>query len=592
MKAIMIMFDTLSRRFLSTYGNPWVHTPNFERLKQKSIQFDNFFCGSLPCMPARRELHTGRYNFLHRSWGPLEPFDVSAIELLKNNGVYTHIVTDHSHYWEDGGATYLPRYNSWEGFRGQEGDRWMDIVNRKRLQIPEQLASAKKGISLFHNWANRQQMEDEKAYPSLQTIEAGISFIKKNYKEDNWFLQIECFDPHEPFMVPERFLAMYEDTYVGKHFDWPAYASVTENEVEKEHLIKQYAALISMCDESLGKILDLMDTYQLWEDTMLIVNTDHGFLMGEHEWWGKNVQPCYNEIAHLPFYMYHPQSKAIGSQQPTLCQTIDIAPTLLDFFNITIPDTVLGKSILPTLEHNQPLHAEILFGSFGHHVNVCDGTHIYMRSPISPDNKPLYEYTLLPTKMRGFFSNQSLKETSLVNNFSFLHNLNVLKVPSDTMVSSYQFGNKLFDFANDKNQENPIEDIEIEKAMIEKLRTLLILNEAPEEQYERLGISKTIPMTTTLLKQQKQERQDRLDIQGYPNLTQSQKAKLCFIKQFLKNNEQMTIAQPWDQLSSSPVDNMDTAIDAIFFRIIDNLKLEPNHRNYLVMLYQDSARID
>ena len=63
-------------------------------------------------------------NFLHRSWGPLEPFDISVVDVLKNKGIYTHLITDHSHYFEDGGATYHNRYNSWEGFRGQEGDRW------------------------------------------------------------------------------------------------------------------------------------------------------------------------------------------------------------------------------------------------------------------------------------------------------------------------------------------------------------------------------------------------------------------------------------------------------------------------------------
>ena len=98
MKAVLVMFDTLSRRYLSTYGNDWVLTPNFKRLEEHCVVFDQFYCGSLPCMPARRELHTGRYNFLHRGWGPIEPFDVSSIEMMKAKGIYTHIVTDHSHY--------------------------------------------------------------------------------------------------------------------------------------------------------------------------------------------------------------------------------------------------------------------------------------------------------------------------------------------------------------------------------------------------------------------------------------------------------------------------------------------------------------
>ena len=70
MKAVMIMFDSLNKRMLSPYGCTWVHTPNFRRLAAHTAMFDNFFVGSMPCMPARRELHTGRLNFLHRGWTP------------------------------------------------------------------------------------------------------------------------------------------------------------------------------------------------------------------------------------------------------------------------------------------------------------------------------------------------------------------------------------------------------------------------------------------------------------------------------------------------------------------------------------------
>jgi arylsulfatase A-like enzyme len=65
-------------------------------------------------MLVRRELHTGRYNFLHRSWGPLEPFDESLPEILKEHGVYSHLASDHQHYWEDGGATYHTPLFVWD----------------------------------------------------------------------------------------------------------------------------------------------------------------------------------------------------------------------------------------------------------------------------------------------------------------------------------------------------------------------------------------------------------------------------------------------------------------------------------------------
>ncbi len=73
---------------------------------QRCVTFDRHYVGSLPCMPARRDILSGRLNFLHRSWGPMEPFDNAFPDLLHQAGVYSHLITDHFHYLEDGGATY------------------------------------------------------------------------------------------------------------------------------------------------------------------------------------------------------------------------------------------------------------------------------------------------------------------------------------------------------------------------------------------------------------------------------------------------------------------------------------------------------
>ncbi len=98
MRCIMVMYDTLCRHFLSPYGNTWVKTPNFARLADRAVTFDNNYVCSLPCMPARRDLHNARANFLQRDWGALEPYDDSMPEILRQNGIYSCLVSDHYHY--------------------------------------------------------------------------------------------------------------------------------------------------------------------------------------------------------------------------------------------------------------------------------------------------------------------------------------------------------------------------------------------------------------------------------------------------------------------------------------------------------------
>lgn len=146
-------------------------------------------------------------------------------ELLRDCGVHTHLVTDHYHYFEDGGATYHTRYRSYEAFRGQ------DFVNRSYMDTAE-----KQSQSL--------------------TFQAGLHFMERNRDADNWFLQIETFDPHEPFYSQQRFKDLYPHQYQGKLFDWPLYQKVTEDAETVNHLRMEYAALLSMCDESLGRVLD------------------------------------------------------------------------------------------------------------------------------------------------------------------------------------------------------------------------------------------------------------------------------------------------------------------------------------------------
>lgn len=495
MKAIMVMFDTLNRHMLPPYGCDWVHAPNFRRLAERTVTFTNSYVGSMPCMPARRELHTGRYNFLHRSWGPLEPFDDSMPEILKQNNIYTHLITDHQHYFEDGGAGYHPRYNSWEFLRGQEGDPWIGRVADPEmpemlLPMPENAPRVVKNMRR-QDWINRTYMTEEAMMPQAQTFARGIEFIRANHAQNNWFLQLETFDPHEPFFTPQKYKDLYPHEYTGPHFDWPPYRPVQETPEQVQHMRYEYAALLSMCDAYLGQVLDLMDELNLWEDTLLIVNTDHGFLLGEHEWWAKMVQPMYQEVAHTPLFIWDPRCRRQGGQCDALVQTIDLAPTLLEFFGVARPPAMQGVPLREAIAHNAPVRSAALFGGHGGYVNVTDGRYVYMRGAASTANGPLYEYTLMPTHMRWPFAPEELQTTEMVAPFSFMKGCRVMKIPGHGWrgLDSYQLGTMLFDLEHDPQQMQPLDDPAVEQMMIDHLLRLMRENEAPVEQYERIGLA-------------------------------------------------------------------------------------------------------
>lgn len=516
MRAIMVMFDSLNRNLLEPYGCDWTKTPNFKRLAEHTVKFDNCYVGSLPCMPARRELHTGRSCFLHRGWGPLEPFDDSMPEILKENNIYTHLVSDHQHYWEDGGATYHTRYSSWECSRGQEGDPWKAVLPVKAgdeslFHSPIHSYNEVGGVR-YRDKMNRTYTATEETMPQAVTFENGLEFLRTNYQADDWFLQIETFDPHEPFFTTEEYKKLYPHIYDGKSADWPCYYPVQEDEATISHVRYEYAALLSMCDAYLGKVLDFMDQHDMWKDTMLIVNTDHGFLLGEHDWWGKNIMPVYDELANIPLFVWDPRLGIKGETRSSLTQTIDMAPTLLEFFGVTIPKDMDGKPVATVIKDDTKIHDYVAYGYFGGHVNITDGKYTYMKAPVDISNQPLYEYTLMPNRMNSRFSTADLQDLELASPFSFTKNCKTLKVKaSDNYVRPFRFGNKLFHIAKDPEQLFDIDDVDTEIHYIDLLCDYLKSVDAPAEQYERLGLPQSGSITKEDVLAQREKRENCLN---------------------------------------------------------------------------------
>lgn len=495
MKAVFVLFDSLNRHMLGSYGGNRIPTPNFDRLATRTKVYDKHYVGSLPCMPARRDLLTGRLTFLHRSWGPLEPFDNAFPEILKGNGVHSHLVTDHFHYWEDGGATYHNRYSTYEFVRGQENDPWKAMVQppweRLREKYHQAQFSSDPRSKFVPYMVNREFIREEKDFPSVQCFAHGLDFLDRNRDADNWLLQIETFDPHEPFYAPERFKAPFETGWNGGVRDWPRYGRVDELEAEANELRANYYAIVSLCDFLLGQLLDDFDRNDMWKDTALVVTTDHGFLLGEHDFWAKNRMNLYEEIVHIPLFIHDPRFPGSG-RVDRLTQSIDIAPTFLDLYGITPPPQTEGRSLLQPQDRDA-----IIFGYFGGAVNVSDGRYTYHRFPADLTKQEIYQYTVMPTHLNRPFTPEELSTATLAKPFGWTKNVPLLKVPvieRSPMYNNYGPGallesaTRLYDLVTDPGQAEPLEDAGVEARMCEHMRRLMRVNDAPPEAFVRLGL--------------------------------------------------------------------------------------------------------
>ncbi len=484
MRTILVLMDSLNRHYLSAYGDSRVKTPNVDRLAKRSVIFDNHWCGSMPCMPARREIMTGRLNFLETKWGPVEAWDVTLPEKLREHGVHSHLITDHYHYFHVGGDGYHDQFDSWEFERGQEGDKWRPIVN-----TPEAPEGARgKGVKRPEYWRNRALMdpEDDLSYPTPRCFNRAIEFLDLNKDADDWHLHLEVFDPHEPFDSPQKYRDMYDDSWDRYFYNWPAYDRLDpqlDDEEAVKHIRTRYAASLTMADHWLGKLLDKLDEQGRWEDTTVILTTDHGHLLGEHGYWAKNYTYVFEDLAHIPMMIAGKGCEP--GRRNALTATIDHVPTIAELHGVAAWPEVHGMSFARLLEADGQHHDWVLYGYFSKDVNMTNGRLTYTRQPTPGSITHLHTGDLRnnggtqdekPQAEAGVF----LADTHGIPHFR-------MEVPSSPHRDAPE-GDILFDLEADPNQERRIEDPGELKELAETLAGELKKYQAPECQFERLRL--------------------------------------------------------------------------------------------------------
>ena len=508
MRTIFILADSTNRRFLNMYGSTRpALTPNLDRLAARGTVFENHWCGSAPCMPARRDIMTGRLNFLEKPWGGIEPFDQTLPALLKTKNVYSYMFTDHYLYYHVGGENYWNDFTSHEMIRGQEFDA-LNMPACKEGIVTQQRPTGYKGIYSQEHDETYSRFASEEAYPSPMTMKKAAQWLERNADANNFLLWVEGFDPHEPFDVPQKYIDLYRDAdgddYDGIPCYWPEYRKNIFTDQETRHLNVRYKALLTMTDHYIGKILDVLDRHHMWDDTMVIFTTDHGYMLGEHGYMAKNYMPAYNEVFHIPLIICHPGAKI--KRFSGLTQNIDMFPTILGQFGVDMSQLhypIHGKDLTPALTgETERVRDGIIYGYFGKSVNYTDGKYTYLRAAKSDSNRPLYVYTAMPTTLRQYYGVGCIQPDDY-DKISFGHlpftNYPVYKIPADIIVfknPSQEYSKRsvhnavtcLYDLEKDYEQEAPIQDEILEAQYIAALRKCMETHQAPAEQYERLGI--------------------------------------------------------------------------------------------------------
>jgi len=500
MNCILVVCDTLRRDHCGPYhrGCPlnevqseeqpdWVvPTPNMDRLADRGTTFENAWCGSTPCAPARRDIYTGRYDFLERGWGPLEdddrdlPRQISgppnrSITALTAEGYrVSQLVSDHFHLWERGMANYHTGYTGFQFVRGQESDNY----RTDPVVFPCPADRTSKHERHFRNV--HLERESESDYFAARVFRDAADWLRHNHEHDDFYLHVDCFDPHEPWDPPEELLLEFDE----RGYDVPEWdASPAYDEWESHydedylrHVQARYAAMVRLVDRWLGELLDAMDELGLWEDTMVILTTDHGTFNGDRGRTGKLQTHEHDPLAHIPFVVYHPEY-GHGERRDELVQLVDLYPTVLDAVDRPCPDDCHGTGLEPVLRDPDTSHREYaIAGQFGKSVTITDGEWVLHQSPVD-DNEPLYWYSARDAMFLEYD----------------LGPYEDGRRPVDC--DSWGTETWLSDRRVDPNERDNLADDrpEMLATMQRALARTLVDLDAPEEQLERLGIRDRAP---------------------------------------------------------------------------------------------------
>jgi arylsulfatase A-like enzyme len=344
---IVIMNDTFRRDHLGCYGNPWIHTPYLDRFAEHATTFEQCCIASYPTVPNRWDIATGRYGFPYRGWQPLDAGDVTLAQMLARQGVHTQMIWDTPMLGMNG-YNYTRGFKGIEFVHGQKGDPWITDP-RLPIRLPSQPHKVKNVASMEGYLRNHYGRQYEREFCVGRTLSTAMDWLETNYAHDSFFLYIDMWDPHEPFDCPWYDYQRYADPdYDGDQMQYPEYGRPTYMSPEELANAKAlYAGQVTLVDRWMGQFLDLAERLGLFENTLILWTTDHGHLFGEHNLQGKpgaELGRLYEITTRIPLLVHHPEGLGAGERVQGIVQPTDILPSVLEFYGITPPADVQGKS--------------------------------------------------------------------------------------------------------------------------------------------------------------------------------------------------------------------------------------------------------
>ena len=395
---VLIMVDQMRGDCLGVNGNEFIETPNLDMMATEGYNFENAYTAVPSCIASRTSILTGMSQKSHGRVGYEDGVswnykNTIASEFSKA-GYHTqcigkmHVYPErnlcgfHNIMLHDG---YLHFARNKEGKASTQIEQCDDYLKWFREKKGHNVDLIDIGLDC-NSWVSRPWGYEENLHPTNWVVNESIDFLRRKDPSKPFFLKMSFVRPHSPLDPPKFYFDMYKDEELPEHLmgDW-ANKEDEENRGKDINCVKgiinkktlkrakaAYYGSITHIDHQIGRFLIALSEYGELNNTIFLFVSDHGDMMGDHNWFRKGIP--YEGSSRVPFFIYDPGNLLKGKKGKVFDEVLelrDIMPTLLDFAHISIPDSVEGLSLKDLIEERNSTWREYIHGehSFGEDSN-------------------------------------------------------------------------------------------------------------------------------------------------------------------------------------------------------------------------------
>ncbi|MFQ5415590.1 MAG: sulfatase [Myxococcota bacterium] len=322
---LLISIDTLRADHVGAYGYAQPTTPHIDALAEDSVRFEECVAHAPTTLASHASIFT---SLLPRHHGAsiarasrLTPGATSLAEILRDRGYSTASF--------NGGIQLDAAYGLGRGFDVYESARSHEATSRT-LTGPED--------RLRHG------------------VDRTISWLRET--RSPFFVFLHSYEIHHPYTPDDEFLAYFETDYAG---DLPDRISVQLLEeinagehaidaADAAHIVRSYDAELRSADAAVGRLLAFLREHDLYDDTLIVVTSDHGEEFGERDWYGWHGQTLFDEVLLVPLVIKLPESRLSGTVGRVQARGIDVAPTVLAALGVAPPASFAGGDLVAALD--------------------------------------------------------------------------------------------------------------------------------------------------------------------------------------------------------------------------------------------------